>query len=58
MTLANELFDIGQGFWLSGKEHFLEHVDQECLLAFPQLGEMHELDGWKLPLHQHSPVAD
>ena len=41
MTLAGELFDIEQGFWLSGKEHFFEHVDQECLLAFPQMGEMH-----------------
>ena len=41
MILESELFDIEQGFWLSGKEHFLEYVDKECLLAFPQMGEMH-----------------
>jgi hypothetical protein len=34
MALKDELFDIEQGFWLSGKEHFLEHVDTECLLRF------------------------
>ena len=43
MTLADDLFDIEEGFWLSGKKHFLEHVDHECLLAFPQMGEMHGL---------------
>lgn len=41
MTLGKELFDIEQGFWLAGKEHFLDHVDDHCLLAFPQAGEMH-----------------
>lgn len=41
MPLENDLFDIEQGFWLHGKEHFLEHLDDECLLAFPQVGEMH-----------------
>lgn len=41
MTLAKELYDIEQGFWLEGKEHFLAHVDDRCLLAFPQAGEMH-----------------
>lgn len=39
--LEKELFDIEQGFWLGGKEHFLDHVDDKCLLAFPQAGEMH-----------------
>ena len=41
MALENELFDIEQGFWLKGKEHFDHHVDDQCLLAFPQAGEMH-----------------
>ena len=41
MALENELFDIEQGFWLRGEEHFLDHVDDLCLLAFPQAGEMH-----------------
>lgn len=41
MTLDKELYDIEQGFWLEGKEHFLDHVDNRCLLAFPQAGEMH-----------------
>jgi len=41
MALEKELYDIEQGFWLDGKEHFLKHVDDHCLLAFPQAGEMH-----------------
>lgn len=41
MTLESELFEVEQGFWLSGQEHFLEHLSNECLLAFPQMGEMH-----------------
>jgi hypothetical protein len=41
MATEDELFDIEQGFWLSGEQHFLEHLDDQCLLAFPQAGEMH-----------------
>lgn len=41
MGLQDELFVIEEGFWLSGEDHFLEHLDEECLLAFPQMGEMH-----------------
>lgn len=41
MTLEEELYDIEQGFWLAGKDYFLSHVDGQCLLAFPQAGEMH-----------------
>lgn len=41
MALEDELFDIEHGFWLGGKDHFAEHVDDQCLLAFPQMGEMH-----------------
>ncbi len=39
--LEVELFAIEEGFWLQGRDHFLEHVDERCLLAFPQAGEMH-----------------
>ena len=41
MSLEDELFEIEQGFWLAGRDHFLEHVDAKCMLAFPQSGEMH-----------------
>ena len=41
MTVGSELYQIEEGFWLKGKEHFLDHVDEQCLLAFPQTGEMH-----------------
>ncbi len=41
MSDSDELFRIEEGFWMSGKEHFLEHLDEQCLLAFPQMGEMH-----------------
>ncbi len=39
--LEDELFAIEEGFWLGGRDHFLAHVDERCLLAFPQAGEMH-----------------
>ena len=41
MSIDDHLFDLEEGFWLSGEEHFLEHLDDQCLLAFPQMGEMH-----------------
>ena len=41
MTAEKELYEIEEGFWLKGQEHFLDHVDERCLLAFPQMGEMH-----------------
>lgn len=41
MAVGRELYQIEEGFWLKGKEHFLDHVDEQCLLAFPQTGEMH-----------------
>lgn len=41
MTLEKELFEIEQGFWLEGEQHFLDHLDDKCLLVFPQGGEMH-----------------
>lgn len=39
--LEQELFTIEQGFWLSGKEHFSTHLDDRCILVFPQAGQMH-----------------
>jgi hypothetical protein len=41
MSLEEELFRIEEGFWLAGKEHFQQHIDDSCLLAFPQAGQMH-----------------
>jgi hypothetical protein len=41
MTLGTELYRIEEGFWIKGKDHFLAQVDERCLLAFPQMGEMH-----------------
>ena len=41
MTLESELFAIEEGFWLAGEAHFREHLDEKCLLVFPQTGEMH-----------------
>jgi hypothetical protein len=40
-TLQTALFAIEEGFWLKGEGYFLENVDAQCLLAFPQMGEMH-----------------
>ncbi len=41
MTVKEELFGIEEGFWLSGTKHFSDNLDDLCLLAFPQAGEMH-----------------
>lgn len=41
MPVEDDLFAIEEGFWLSGEAHFLEHLSRECLLVFPQMGEMH-----------------
>lgn len=39
--LEDDLYRIEEGFWLAGEEHFLAHLDEQCLLAFPQGGQMH-----------------
>ena len=41
MALADDLYRVEEGFWLAGEDHFLAHVDEQCLLVFPQAGEMH-----------------
>jgi hypothetical protein len=51
MALEDELFEIEEGFWLGGREHFLTHLDDRCLLAFPQMGQMHGI-------HTREEVAD
>lgn len=43
MTTEDELFRIEEGFWLLGRDHFLQYLDDTCLLVFPQAGEMHGL---------------
>jgi hypothetical protein len=43
MSLEDDLFRIEEGFWVAGEDHFSRHVDDRCLLAFPQAGQMHGL---------------
>jgi ketosteroid isomerase-like protein len=45
MALEDELYGIEEGFWLSGKDHFLAHLDERCMLVFPQAGQMHGVLG-------------
>ena len=40
-TVGDELFELEEGFWLGDQAFFREHLDDRCLLAFPQMGEMH-----------------
>ena len=41
MALEDDLYRIEEGFWLAGEDHFRAHLDEQCLLVFPQAGEMH-----------------
>src|SRR5690554_6368614 len=41
MSVHDDLFAIEEGFWLAGSDHFAAHLDDRCLLAFPQAGEKH-----------------
>lgn len=41
MDEIGDLYEIEEGFWLRGQQHFIENLDERCLLAFPQSGEMH-----------------
>jgi hypothetical protein len=43
MSLEEQLFEIERGFWTEGAHYFAAHLDAQCLLAFPQSGEMHGL---------------
>ena len=37
MGLRDELFAIEEGFWTGGEDYFRAHLDDDCLLAFPQM---------------------
>jgi len=37
MALKDELTEIERGFWTGGEDYFLAHLDEKCLLAFPQM---------------------
>lgn len=37
MALEDELTEIERGFWTGGEDYFLSHLDEQCLLAFPQM---------------------
>jgi hypothetical protein len=41
VNFEDQLFQIEQEFWTGGKEEFLANLDERCLLAFPQAGQMH-----------------
>ena len=41
--LQDNLFTIEEGFWLGDQAFFRDHLDDRCLIAFPQAGEMHGL---------------
>ena len=43
MSQEEQLFEIERGFWTEGADNFAAHLDELCLLAFPQSGEMHGL---------------
>jgi len=40
-SLEDHLFQVEQEFWTGGKAEFLKNLDERCLLAFPQAGQMH-----------------
>lgn len=37
MALKNELTRIERGFWTGDEDYFRAHLDDQCLLAFPQM---------------------
>lgn len=37
MPLKDEILAIEKGFWTAGEDHFLDHVDDHCLLVFTQM---------------------
>lgn len=41
MSFEDEIFALEANFWLLGERFFLDHVDEQCLLAFPQMPQMH-----------------
>jgi hypothetical protein len=41
VDLEKDLFKIEETFWLGGESEFRANLSEQCLLAFPQGGEMH-----------------
>jgi len=37
MALRDDLFAIEEGFWTGGEDYFRAHLDDGCLIAFPQM---------------------
>lgn len=37
MTLEQELLALEKQFWTAGPEFYRAHVDEQCLLAFPEM---------------------
>jgi hypothetical protein len=37
MTLEQELLALEKQFWTAGPEFYRRHVDEQCLLAFPEM---------------------
>jgi hypothetical protein len=40
MTKVQELLDLEEHFWTQGRTFYREHVDGECLIAFPQMAQV------------------
>ena len=36
-TISEELLAIEKEFWTGGKAYYEEHIDKECLVAFPDM---------------------
>lgn len=37
MALKDDLAGVEKGFWLGGEDHFLAHVDDQCMLVFAEM---------------------
>lgn len=44
MGLKDELFTIEEGFWTGGEEYFRANLDDDCLIAFPQMAGSYSRD--------------
>ena len=37
MTIEDELHDIESGFWTKGEDYYRAHLDEQCLISFPDM---------------------
>ncbi len=44
MALKDEIAAIERGFWTGGQDYFRAHVDETCMLAFPQMAGLRSRD--------------